>query len=611
MIKRILYSLVLVLSFFIYTISVDANSINRIDMDVYLDENGNASITEIWEASLSEGTEGYRPYIKLGNSTISNFSVSDDSGRAYEVLSTWNVGASFDNKAYKCGIHRITNGVELCWGISQYGNRTYTLKYNISNFVTQYTDTQGIYFNFLNLDQSVGDAKIKIHSNIPFSLDNARIWAFGNSGSINFEDGMIVLDSGDGLLSNQYMVALVRFESNLFNTSNISSNSFDDIYDSAFGTVKDPSYNNGNKSNSNQHEKRSIGEILVTIILVPIFIILNPAVWLIAFVALGKIKGRDWLWGSSKYSGDLDFGVVGTTLPPDDEINYWREIPCNKDLERAYWVCSKYSVVSEATLKQGIIGAILLKWIRDGYITVLRTEKGLLNLKDNNYAIDFTKMTGANNEIEQKLYNMLVSAAGVNRILEPREFSKWSKRNYSRVNTWFNMIISKEKEYLERAGLITNSTEEVAGMFGRMKTITVKNVSPQLHEDAIQMKGLKKFLLDFSLMPEKEHFEVHIWEEYLIFAQLLGIADKVEEQFSKVYPKFNQEISLDTEMTTVFVRYMAETCYEGVQAGIEMANSRSSYDHDYGGYDRDSGGGGSSYDSGGSSSGGSSGGGFR
>ena len=144
------------------------------------------------------GTEEYRPYTKLGNSSISNFSVSDDSGKKYESLSYWNTSASFDIKAYKSGSHNISNGVELCWGISSYGNRIYTLKYDISNFVTQYTDTQGIYFNFLNLDQSIGSTKITIHSDIPFSLDNARIWAFANNGSINFENGNIVLDSGGG-----------------------------------------------------------------------------------------------------------------------------------------------------------------------------------------------------------------------------------------------------------------------------------------------------------------------------------------------------------------------------------------------------------------------------
>ena len=38
-------------------------------------------------------------------------------------------------------------------------------------------------------------------------------------------------------------------------------------------------------------------------------------------------------------------------------------------------------------------------------------------------------------------------------------------------------------------------------------------------------------------MHEKKFIEVHVWNEYLMFAELLGIADKVKEQFSKLYPE--------------------------------------------------------------------------
>ena len=56
----------------LFSISVEANTINKIDMDVYIDSNGNASITEIWYACLTQGTEGYRSYSKLNGSEMSN-----------------------------------------------------------------------------------------------------------------------------------------------------------------------------------------------------------------------------------------------------------------------------------------------------------------------------------------------------------------------------------------------------------------------------------------------------------------------------------------------------------------------------------------------------------
>ncbi len=596
--KYIKTKYLILFTFFLFIPQVKANSIKNIDMDVFVEKNGDASVTETWKTTSNEGTEIYRGYATKSYS-ISNFTVSDDLGRNYEFLSDWDISGSFSDKAYKNGINYNDDGIELCWGISQYGNRTYTLKYNISNLVKQYTDNQGIYFNFLSSIKAVDSVKITIHSDEPFSLDNAKIWDFGNNGEINFKDGKIVL-TAKNLTESQYIVGLVRFEHNIFDISNITSESFDDVYDSAMSDVKDI---------EKPFEIKDIFLLLVAAIF------FNPILWIVLLmIFINKFNKKsekltEFILGSRKRSGDLDFGLDGNVLPED--VNYYREIPSNKDLERAYWVCLKYSVIPEEKVKQGIIGAILLKWIKNGYITVLKMEKGILSFKDNNYAIDLTKITNVDNEIENGLLKILITAAGPNKILEAKEFKKWSKKNYSEVSSWFSSIDDQVELNLEKEGLITLTQETTQGMFGTSKNITIKNVNPKLKEEAIQLKGLKKFLLDFSIMPEREYFEVKTWEEYLIFAQLMGIADKVAEQFSKIYPNFNQESLLNSDFATLAVINMADLGYTGMVQGYEIANSRSSEDHDYSGSSRSSGSGGSSYSSGGSSAEGSSGGGFR
>lgn len=596
--KYIKTKYLILFTFFLFIPQVKANSIKNIDMDVFVEKNGDASVTETWKTTSNEGTEIYRGYATKSYS-ISNFTVSDDLGRNYEFLSDWDISGSFSDKAYKNGINYNDDGIELCWGISQYGNRTYTLKYNISNLVKQYTDNQGIYFNFLSSIKAVDSVKITIHSDEPFSLDNAKIWDFGNNGEINFKDGKIVL-TAKNLTESQYIVGLVRFEHNIFNISNITSESFDDVYDSAMSDVKDI---------EKPFEIKDIFLLLVAAIF------FNPILWIVLLmIFINKFNKKsekltEFILGSRKRSGDLDFGLDGNVLPED--VNYYREIPSNKDLERAYWVCLKYSVIHEEKVKQGIIGAILLKWIKNGYITVLKMEKGILSFKDNNYAIDLTKITNVDNEIENGLLKILITAAGPNKILEAKEFKKWSKKNYSEVSSWFSSIDDQVELNLEKEGLITLTQETTQGMFGTSKNITIKNVNPKLKEEAIQLKGLKKFLLDFSIMPEREYFEVKTWEEYLILAQLMGIADKVAEQFSKIYPNFNQESLLNSDFATSAAINIADFGYAGMVRGYEIANSRSSEDHDYSGSSRSSGSGGSSYSSGGSSAEGSSGGGFR
>ena len=39
-------------------------------MDIHIDNEGTATITEVWKCKVSEGTEVYHPYYSLGNSKI-------------------------------------------------------------------------------------------------------------------------------------------------------------------------------------------------------------------------------------------------------------------------------------------------------------------------------------------------------------------------------------------------------------------------------------------------------------------------------------------------------------------------------------------------------------
>ena len=62
-------------------------------------------------------------------------------------------------------------------------------------------------------------------------------------------------------------------------------------------------------------------------------------------------------------------------------------------------------------------------------------------------------------------------------------------------------------------------------------------------QDFCHVVEFKNFLNDFTLSKERGAGEVGLWKDYLVFAQLYGIADKVAEQFQKLYPKEFQELS--------------------------------------------------------------------
>ena len=105
--------------------------------------------------------------------------------------------------------------------------------------------------------------------------------------------------------------------------------------------------------------------------------------------------------------------------------------------------------------------------------------------------------------------------------------------------------------------------------------------------------GFKKYLLEFSLIGERTVSESIIWQDYLTFAALLGIADKVIEQFGKVYPDVTQ-YSTNAQYYYMLSHRYTKASYEVAQAARSAGS-----------------GGRSSFGGGGGFSGGGSGGGTR
>lgn len=505
-------------------------------MDVYIDDNGHAKVTEVWKSYLNQGTEGYRAF-KLKNEEITNFTVKDDKDVYYEYVQNWDTSLSFSDKAYKCGIHNTNNEVELCWGISEYGSRTYTLNYDINNFVTQYTDTQGIYFNFLDLDQPVGNAKITIHSNYNFSLENSKIWMIGNNGNINFENNSIVLNSNGILSSSQYMIGLIKFENNLFTTKKYSSNSFADVYNSIIRPVSQ------NKVQERSGNNNYFDYFYLLIV--------------VCFAALIRFLKKN------KKINDENEGSCCEYTKEISKIEYYSDIPCNKDLFYAYWLCYEYDIVIKDILEQGIISSVLLKWIKEKKVTIAKTKGNIF--VSSKYAIDLSHIDSLDNEIENKLLEILKKAANFDKKLDARNFGKWCKRKNSELNDWFNYILTYEKEKLETAQLIIKIEHENNVAFGiKYKTYEEKN-SDILKNESIKLEGLKKFLSDFSKISTNEIKDFQLLCDYMIFAHLLGIEEEVEFQIKKLYPKFMIEENYDLTIINSMVREIAKT-------GIKKSN---------------------------------------
>ena len=69
--------------------AVQANEMRSIDMNVFIDENGNANVTETWQYYSDSGTECYHSYKNLGNSGIHEF--EDLEIQQFRNLGIWKI----------------------------------------------------------------------------------------------------------------------------------------------------------------------------------------------------------------------------------------------------------------------------------------------------------------------------------------------------------------------------------------------------------------------------------------------------------------------------------------------------------------------------------------
>ena len=508
-----------------------ANSIDSISMDIYVDTNGNAKVTETWNCNVNQGTEVYHPYYNLGNSKITNLNVSDKS-KNYTSLGEWNTSGTLSSKAYKSGINTLDNGVELCWGISNYGNNTYKVTYNISNFVSELTDSQMVYWTLIPYDFSneIGNVDITIRADKYFQ-DTIDVWGYGNYGGLCYvSNGKIHIQSEGTLEKSEYMTLLAKFPKGTFNTTNNLNRNFEHYFKMA-------------EEGSTKYEKPK-ESVLYKIIG---FIISIWPFWLVVIMALLTKNSINKKYG-------FKFGEYGKKIPRD--VEYWRDIPCEGNLFKAYYIAYNYGLIKKKT---DILGAIILKWLKEGVIRTENREGGTVFKRE-----DTVILLGENSNLhfedqrETELFHMMY-VASKDGILENKEFERWCRDSYERILNWFDDILEKQRINLVNEDLII--AEEKKGIFGINYTATL-----ELKEEALKIAGLKRYLLDYTLIREREAIEVELFESYLIFAQILGIADQVAKQFKQLYPDIIEQSNYHSYDNIYYINYCASR-------GVSSANS--------------------------------------
>lgn len=468
-----------------------ANQVERLATDVALEQDGSAHVTQVFAAQTDEGTEFYMDRLTSGGLTYANFAVADENGPyALTADDRWDVDASFTEKAGRCGLVNIDGGVELCWGITDYGAHTYTVSYDIGGLAGGYSDADGLLYRFIDPDQSVfptnADLIIRMADGTPLTQDNCGIWAFGFEGQIQFENGIIHAWTDSPLEGGQYLTAMVQLQSGLLQPQRVEEGSFQTVKDAAF---------QGSDYTEGADEPLTAMDI----------------VWMV--VSLAAICGG--IFGIFALLRARKRAKAKKQLA---KIDYFRDDPNGGDLNVSYALglglksCTDESYLAARVLRLVTLGSL---------------EPELEPGKKNRASMRFVREPHNGDPFDEALYTFLQAAAGADGVLRDSELEDFCCDD-RHAKTLSDM--------LESSGHQGELTLSRTGCLKGNKCRRAKDLTPRGQQQRNELLGLKRYLLDFSLLAERDVKETFLWQEYMVYAALLGVAKQVMEQLRQLYP---------------------------------------------------------------------------
>ena len=530
------------------------NVVRDVAISLNLQEDGTAAVTEVWTVDLTEGTEWYLVRENLGDIVVEGLSVSDETGHKYLVEPEWNSDRPRSEKARRCGLIHKRKGVEICWGIGDYGSRVYKVSYRMTRAVKTLRDADMLHLQLLSPGISSKPQHVSVRISAPgLTKENVRFWGFGFEGRSWFEApedadasrcGAVCMETTGRLRS---VIALLRFEKGLFNSPSVQNRGFEDVLAEAL-------------DGAHFEDEPDADDDAFLGMLMSLLMMLAGAFTVVAGALTSKRR------------------VLGCR---PSQVDWCRDVPYGGDLLAANYTLGRLGEIKKGS---SFASAMILRMIYRGALETGKAGENKVDIYFND-----EKASGLDPEARE-LYDMLKAASGSDLILQDKEFSRWSKRNWKRVNKWVTDASERGSKALRGLGHIGSYFYTDAGK-----------------AEARKLLGFKKFLSDFTLVKERGSREVGLWQDYLVYASLFGIADQVAKELHDIDPKlFEETVSMDYNHTSWLLWHNNQMATAITNAQVRAANAMGRTSGSFGGF-----GGGTSFGGGGGFSGGGFGGGAR
>lgn len=539
--------------------------LNNLDFYAEIDTNGNMNVTETWNIRISNTNTLYKTFELDENkySGITNVQVSEVGRGDFTETDEW---AYHLTKDYYFGGINDDGKFEISFGVGlddSTATNTYKISYTVVDAIKKYDDCAELYWQFLGSDAAVDASKITGTIKLPSEADSKediRVW--GHVETLNGEIYVTSTDtvefSLDNYISGNYVEVRIAMPSEMIETAERTYNK------NVLPSIIEEETEWANEANVRRERKQRNEKIIKTVI-----------------IAVMVIIGIILLRQTVKY---IKIFKNTKKLIPTEKYEYFREKPDKNSTPADALFLYNNGVTAASTAFGNVFSATLLNLSLKGYFKIIveQNEKGKKetliyktkkDIEDLQYeeeriarfvknAID-SKEKITIKELQKYIRN---HASSVSSLIEKTGIET---KNKNKMTENFDEEKSKEKSkyigiaivyfavamfcitFLPVVILLIINAILALMINGKLSNLTQKGI-----DEREKWKGLKKYMEDFSLLNEKEIPALEVWEEYLVYATVFGIADKVIKQLKMVYPQIDE---MDDFNTASYIYLMSHT----------------------------------------------------
>lgn len=612
-------------------------TLDKLNIQAQIMNNGDMKVIETWTVNLKDRGKAYHRIYKTfgvlpdGKAAVTDYSIYDEDNHIQYKNVKGYFDPTYSDDENVC--YLTTSSYEQELGLLMpninEGVRTFTFRYTVKSQVSSYQDTSVFYYKFISTNFTIPITNMTCSIKLPDGAikENLRAWLHCTSNSD------LVIDSGNKIsFTASEIPARTQVETRICMPTKLFSSSTAVSKENRLESIKSEEQ----QWASDWQAKRQRNYIFTLIDVV-------GGIALVLFGIILLIHNR------------RKFKRCKVDVP-----EYTHDIPPDNSPAGIANLFYYYDGGITSDNKGYVLSATFLELARKGYLkfngqgkkdlTVLLTGK-----HTNGNWIDLSLC-------EHRLLGLIISVANnYNGSFTMRQFEEFAKANYQFTDDAINDFSAKSSQEISQKGYFKYGISSTyfgksMGTFLIIAAISIfiiKSAYDSSHSSymnpinyfiligaficGILMKicyrkrerplteigerdyliwhGLKKYMLEFSRLKEYDIPQLELWEEYLVYATMMGISKQVCKQLKLVYPEVCDQNYRDTHwdsssyMFYMFKDFNSTDGYSGHDLGTILSdhifsindeintliNPPSSSDD----YDSGGGGGGSGFDGGG------------